>query len=137
MFLFLNTTHLKKLTTALITSQGIFKLEEKCLYNQSSEKLLPLINKLLKKTKKTLADLKGIVAVKGPGRFSAVRIGVVTANSLAYALRIPALGIKADEARSDLDYLKLKRRLAQVKVGDKVKPVYGKKPNITQARNKE
>jgi tRNA threonylcarbamoyl adenosine modification protein YeaZ len=48
-----------------------------------SEKLLPAIEKLLKKHGAKWADLSRIVAVNGPGPFSAVRIGVTVANTLA------------------------------------------------------
>jgi len=81
-----------------------------------SESLLSEIEKLIKKQKIQLADLKKILVNPGPGGFSATRTGVATANALGYALDIP-VGIWP---------------------GGKIKkiilPVYDKEPNITKAK---
>lgn len=56
-----------------------------------AEKLLPLVEKLLSEAGLTLSQLSGIeVAAAGQG-FSSLRIGVATANALAYALGIPVV----------------------------------------------
>lgn len=52
-------------------------------------KLLPTISRLIKKTKHDWSKLSGIIVVSGPGPFSALRIGVATANALAFALKLP------------------------------------------------
>lgn len=44
----------------------------------------------------TLKDLEKIVVHSGPGGFTSLRIGVTTANALAYALRIPVIGVTGD-----------------------------------------
>jgi tRNA A37 threonylcarbamoyladenosine modification protein TsaB len=60
-----------------------------------SEKLLPEIEKFLKKRKKTLKDLKNIEVKPGFNGFSRSRTTVATANALAYALNISVNGLKA------------------------------------------
>lgn len=55
--------------------------------SDESEKLLPHISVLLKKTHHSFEDIERIIVVKGPGPFSAVRIGVTVANVLAMTLR--------------------------------------------------
>ncbi|HZM64180.1 MAG TPA: tRNA (adenosine(37)-N6)-threonylcarbamoyltransferase complex dimerization subunit type 1 TsaB [Candidatus Saccharimonadales bacterium] len=55
------------------------------------------IEKLLKDTGKTWQDIEGIVAFKGPGSFTGLRIGLTVANTLAYALTIPAVGETGDD----------------------------------------
>lgn len=62
-----------------------------------SEKLLPAILKILKRAKKKWSDLKRIIVVNGPGPFSAVRIGVTTANVLGFALGIPVFSISSEK----------------------------------------
>lgn len=57
-----------------------------------SEKLLLAIDKVLKRAKKSFTELESIVVVKGPGPFSAVRIGVTVANVLGFSLQIPVMG---------------------------------------------
>lgn len=52
-------------------------------------KLLPTISRLLKQTRLTWKKLTRVLVVSGPGPFSALRIGVATANALAFALKLP------------------------------------------------
>jgi tRNA threonylcarbamoyladenosine biosynthesis protein TsaB len=47
-----------------------------------SEFILNSLNQILDKIGKTVFDIKKIVCVKGPGSFTAVRIGVIIANTL-------------------------------------------------------
>ncbi|MDO8424907.1 MAG: hypothetical protein Q7T01_00075 [bacterium] len=60
-----------------------------------------------------VTDIAEIAVVPGPGRFSAVRLGVVTANALAWALGVP------------LTVHGRRVRIAQ--------PEYGAPPTITRA----
>lgn len=62
-----------------------------------TEKLLPNIEKLLKGAKKTFKDINRIIVLSGPGPFSATRIGVTTANTLAFCLNVPLYGIDTRE----------------------------------------
>ncbi len=54
-----------------------------------AEKLLPAIEKLLQKNKVKLKDLTKIVVQNGHGSFTALRLGIATANALTFALQIP------------------------------------------------
>lgn len=65
--------------------------------SDESEKLLPTILKLLKRANKKWSDVKRIIVVNGPGPFSAVRIGVTTANVLGFALKIPVFSISSEK----------------------------------------
>ena len=57
--------------------------------HRQSEKLLPAIENLLQQNKQSLSSIKGIIVEdKGLG-FTALRIGITTANALAYALGLP------------------------------------------------
>ena len=109
----------------------IAKKEFKAKYRQS-ERLLPAIDLLLKKAKVKLQDLAGIAVVRGPGPFTATRIGVTVANALSYALNIKIAGLRADEfntveAMIAMGWKKLKKE----KAGKIVEPVYDREPNIT------
>lgn len=57
--------------------------------SDETAKLIPHIFAVFKKGRKTLSQLKKIIVVSGPGPFSALRIGVTTANTLAWVLGIP------------------------------------------------
>ncbi|MBU1160797.1 MAG: hypothetical protein ABII99_01050 [Patescibacteria group bacterium] len=67
-----------------------------------AEKLLPAIDKLLKKNKIKLSDIKKIQVENQGGSFTALRIGVVTANALGYALGIPVEGTQKLENRQQI-----------------------------------
>lgn len=86
-----------------------------------AEKLLPAIAKFLSAHKLKLSDLRGVEVVNRGGSFTSLRIGVVTANALGYALSIPV--------REEGGEIK------QVKSGklksDPVRPEYGSEPDIT------
>src|SRR3989344_2848652 len=68
-------------------------LKDKLVQKQKlgSQVLLPLIVKILKKNKKTFADLSAIEVNTGPGSFTGTRVGVAVANALGFALDIPVL----------------------------------------------
>lgn len=47
------------------------------------------IEGMLKGSKLTPKDIQGVVVFQGPGSFTGLRIGLSTANALAYGLNIP------------------------------------------------
>ena len=58
-----------------------------------AEQLTPLIEAVLTAADRTRAQLTGIVAGVGPGPFTGLRVGLVTANVLAYALELEVKGV--------------------------------------------
>jgi N6-L-threonylcarbamoyladenine synthase len=54
---------------------------------------VPLIRQVVAEAGLVLADLDGIAYTKGPGLAGALLVGASVANALAYALRVPAVGI--------------------------------------------
>lgn len=70
----------------------------------SSEGIIPTIDKALKKAKITLADLSGVFVIKGPGSFTGLRVGLSVANQFAHQLKLPITDLRTDEwwlARTD------------------------------------
>ncbi|SRR5258708_4560654 len=64
--------------------------------DSTSQKLLPFIEKILKKEKRELKDIKEIEVNTGPGSFTGIRIGVSVANALGWALKISVNGKKQE-----------------------------------------
>ncbi len=122
MILYINTTEDKstKIEICLekdgqVVARSVFGAK----YMQA-EKLLPGIEKLLKKKSLLLSDLKKIKVENRGGSFTAVRIGVVTANTLAYTLGIAVNGM--DDS---------KKKKGKINI---VIPSYDREPNITKKK---
>jgi len=121
MILYINTTDNDKVVLAI-------KKENKVLYEikfgarfKQAEKLLPEIDKLLKKKKIKLKDFAKIEVENYGGSFTSLRIGVITANALGFALGIPVIGTNGKNLKS--------QKLSIVK------PIYDREPNITKPRS--
>lgn len=135
MILIINTADSEKVIIGLANNLGLLKKKQFNAKYQQSEKLLPAITKLLASAKVSLKDLRGVIVVIGPGPFTALRVGVVTANTLAYSLQVPNIGFKLDQFDT-LDDLALKgmvqlRKLSKFRL---LNPFYAKEPNITKPR---
>lgn len=46
----------------------------------------------------SFADLKGILVITGPGSFTGIRVALSSMHAMGFALDIPVIGIRADEA---------------------------------------
>ena len=64
----------------------------------SSARLIPDIQQLCQTSKHRLQDVDAIAVTLGPGSFTGLRIGIVTAKTLAWALSIPVIGINTLES---------------------------------------
>ncbi len=60
-----------------------------------SEKLLTLVDKLLKRNRVSIGGLDGIAVSTGPGSFTGIRVGVSAARGLAQGLKAPLAGISS------------------------------------------
>jgi tRNA threonylcarbamoyladenosine biosynthesis protein TsaB len=58
-----------------------------------SRELLPTLDWLLARTRKTKADIGSIFVCIGPGSYAGLRVGLSTAKALAYALSLPIVGV--------------------------------------------
>ena len=87
MKLSIDTSSAEKITVGLDDEE--FETEAR---KDKSQKLLPFIDKLLKKKKKTVKDITGIKVNTGPGSFTGLRVGVSIANTLGWVLGIPVNG---------------------------------------------
>jgi tRNA threonylcarbamoyladenosine biosynthesis protein TsaB len=63
-----------------------------------AERLAPMVREAVGKAGVALADVDRIVATKGPGSFTGVRVGLSFARALALALGKPCLGVPTLEA---------------------------------------
>jgi len=92
------------------------------------EQLPALLERLLKKANIKLAGLKGAAVIIGKGRFTATRIAVTFANTLAYALKIPVVGVTNKE-----DWCK---KISMQSIGIYVSAVYSGEAHISGKQEK-
>lgn len=85
-------------TVALLENENCIK---EIIVNDArnhSEKIMPVIEQIMKETNLTLKNIDLIVCDKGPGSFTGIRIGVGTALAFKDSLDIPCVGISSLEA---------------------------------------
>lgn len=139
MVLLVDTSDSSTLTICLLGKRGeiVANRAVQCHFTQS-EKLLPSIATLLKSQHQSLNKLMGLVVVSGPGGFTSLRIGISTANALAYALKIPIVGI---QKRKGMDVEQIAQEgikgLIKTKKQTVIVPRYGREPNITKPKKKK
>ncbi len=96
MILRINTTIPDALAVSLFDNQKLLAVKEVAAPRRQAEALLPAIIDLLAEQKISPAELRLIQVVVKGGSFTSLRIGVLTANALAYAWHKDLMAITAD-----------------------------------------
>jgi tRNA threonylcarbamoyl adenosine modification protein YeaZ len=136
MYLIINTAKQNEILVALAMGKKIIQKKQAIEFHES-EKLLPLVDTLVKENRIKLKDLKAIFVVVGPGPFTSLRIGITVANTLSYSFNIPVIGFKSAEFTGLKNIIKKgERRLAAKRKPVFVFPYYGMKPHITKSKKK-
>lgn len=91
--------------------------------------LLAFLRDTLAQRGASFGDLSGIGAMKGPGSFTGLRIGLSVANTLADGLAIPIVGTAGDAWQ-----VEAQARLARGENDQIVLPMYSGEAHITQPR---
>lgn len=133
MVLFIDTTDGKTVLLAFVDRRGrcVAKRRLRAWYRQT-QVVLPAIDRLRQTLKLPLSSLKGLMVVSGPGPFTALRVGVLTANTIAWALQLPLVGIRT-AAGATFETLTTQGlgKLKNVTAPTIVVPYYGQAPNVT------
>jgi len=131
MILFINTASYDEIIITLLLPDGQ-KIKSKKFKapRQQAEKLLPAVAKILLVANKELKDITKIQVVVTGGSFTSLRIGVVTANALAYALNI---SVEAVSASGEILKNQAAKKFATYNI---VTPQYDREPNIGVKKKK-
>lgn len=121
MILIIDTSSVDYLALSLVKAEKVLVKKKVKASRQQSEKLLVSIDKLLKDYSLKLTDLKKIKVYDKGESFTSLRIGVSTANTLAYALKIPVVNME--------------NKAIKIKGISLVKPVYNQEPKIGLKRD--
>lgn len=115
---------------------GLFDNETKLAYStwpahrQLAETIHKKIQELLQSQGRNLDDVQGLIAFRGPGSFTGLRIGLSVANALAYGLRVPIV------ASAGADWIKKGCQKLLRGGNDKLTvPEYGAPPHITSPKH--
>lgn len=122
MTLYINTALSEETIIALSTEKGELVRKKFKFAKHQAEKLLPAIDKLLRAYKLKLPDIKRIEVASQGGSFTSLRIGVVTANALGYALKVPVIAAETGKSGKSFSGYSL------------VEPIYSAQPNIGQSK---
>ena len=90
MFLVIDNTENEKVIFYSLTDN---KSVQKSFTTNKNIDLLVCLEKFLSGLKSGLKDIKYLGVVVGEGRFTATRLAVTAANSLAYSLKIPIVAV--------------------------------------------
>lgn len=132
MILVIQTNVTGQLSVWLVQAGRIVQQEHRSVEWHGSDQALPLIDRIFRRAKITVTDVRGLIVVRGPGSFTAVRIGLIIANTVSQLLRLPVHGVVKGKTLSDKEVLALAR--VRGKKNARILPWYGKAPNITRPR---
>ncbi len=126
MVLYINTSKHDKIIINLQDKNKIVTQRKIVAPRRQAEELLKNIDSLLKENNLELDSLDKIIVTNKGGSFTSLRIGVVTANALAFALQIP---VEA-EGHNDSE----NKKFAQYSI---VEPLYDREPQIGVSKKRK
>src|SRR5262245_24082737 len=80
-------------SAALWRDGAVVAAERAAMMRGHAEALMPMIERVMGDV--PYAQLDAVAATAGPGAFTGLRIGLAAARGIAFAARIPAIGISA------------------------------------------
>ncbi len=82
---------------ALWENQGLSALLTVSVKTTHSEGLLPAINTILQRTQRKQNEITHLAVISGPGSYTGLRIGIATAQGLAFSRQLPCVSLTAFE----------------------------------------
>ncbi|MDD5342026.1 MAG: hypothetical protein PHI73_01705 [Patescibacteria group bacterium] len=130
--LIIDATGQDKVEFGLILGQRYYAFKSATDY-QNRDELLVTLKRFLHRKNIKLRDLTGLVVVKGPGPFTAVRVSVAIANALHFSLQMPLYAV-AKTGDFMIKNVFDRMRLGKISKTEFVKPIYNHPPNITKPK---
>lgn len=129
--LYIDTTVMNEITVAIVNGKSVKKINQTIGFEERDD-LLRYINQLVKTSKTSLKKFGSVVVVRGPGPFTAIRVGMTVANALGLALEVPVYGIKKTDSEDTVSIVKKALRVKTTHVP--IRPFYDRPPNITKPK---
>ncbi len=127
MFLYIDTTLGHDIEIIIKKKDKIIACKKITAAYKQAEKLLPMIDRLLKENGLTIRDLSKVLVTNQGGSFTSLRIGIITANTLGYGLGIPVVGVTSVSQG-------IKKLTKNNNKFGLVKPIYNRAPNINNKK---
>ncbi len=130
------------INTATSTTEIAILRDDKVLKEDSweadaneSDRILPYLRDTFAELKLNFQDIDELFVFKGPGRFTALRVGITIVNTLAFLLKVPIYTMKTPE-RDEESFGEFVKGLSlqELEKCDMVEPFYDKPPNITMPK---
>jgi tRNA A37 threonylcarbamoyladenosine modification protein TsaB len=101
------------------------KVVQKKYHGNAGSNLIVCLDRALSSLKRKLADINGVGVMVGAGRFTATRLAVTAANTLAYVLHVPVAALP-----SGLPAANYVREIKKAKTGRFALPEYSGEAHI-------
>ncbi len=82
-----------QVSAAIAGHEGVVALAQSCKGKRHAESLVPSISFILEQAHVDLSEISIVAVDIGPGLFTGLRVGIATAKSLAFALKVPMIGV--------------------------------------------
>ncbi len=145
-YLLIDTTVPRILLVGVACEDGIVhRYKSKSVPFHGGDALLSFLRSFLRAVAIKPEALDGVIVSKGPGAFTAVRIGVTLANAFSYGLEIPIAGVSLPPPEEKLRAADRRKRLEELaRLGVRqlstesgyVRAEYGKPPTISKQKKK-
>ena len=130
MFVFIRAQDIREMEIGLSSNRELLFCS---VFETSPEEHLSLLNQVLEKNQVQKEDIEGIYIVTGPGSFTASRVSITIANTLAYTLDVPVFEIQNQEKKT-ISVLFDQVSKDGISPKEFAKPFYDRPPMITQEK---
>lgn len=98
-------------SVAISAKEDIIAYELESQAHTQAERLLPMIDEVIKKAAVKLEELAYIAVTIGPGSFTGIRVSLATARGLSMATNVPLIAV----SNFELCYFRSKRQVVDIK----------------------
>lgn len=110
-------------SVALLDDEQCYEIFE-VIPRQHTERVLPMVDELLKKSATSLSQLDAIAFNSGPGSFTGVRVGTSVAQGLAFSCNLSVIPVSSLAALAQLAFRKEKRERVLSTIDARMNEVY-------------
>lgn len=108
-----------------------FIVQETFAMEHDQDTLLPKLDFLLKTTKQTLKNVKGLVLLVSSSSLTQVKLATAMINTLGWQLAVPVVGDYDYQGELSLDLEKILKKISSVKKFKALSAIYSRPAEIT------